>query len=244
MKERLLQIVAVLSFAIVIGVNYLAAAGILNNTDTGAISDRYTNQLTPAGYAFAIWSLIYLGIAGYVIYQSLPSNGKNPVVSATRTPFIISCAANASWLFAWHYNLIPLSLVLMAVLFLSLAFLNLKVAAITGGPELVLVKAPFNLYFGWVTLATILNVTITLIYLGAEPFSTMGSIASASLILLAAIIGIFVRFSLSAFLYPIALAWGITAIAVKQSGNTPVVVAAAIAVIVLLFAALWGAVKD
>lgn len=244
MKDRLLQVLSVAAFICVLAFNYLAATGLLNDTDTGAISDRYSTQITPAGYAFSIWSLIYLGLLLFVIYQALPSNREKPLLVPIRMPFILNCAANCGWLVAWHYDLIPLSVVLMFTILGTLAYICVKLPGAQSVKDVLLVRAPFNLYFGWVTVAAIVNTSILLVYLGAEAESSFGSYSGAALILIAAVIGVFVRFRLNAFSYAMAIAWGLTAIAVKQSGDTPVVVAAAIAVIVLLFAALWGLVRD
>lgn len=244
MKERLLQIASVAAFVSVLIFNYLAATGILNDTDTGAISDRYPTQITPAGYAFSIWSLIYLGLLLFVIYQALPSKRSGGILEGIRTLFILNCAANCAWLVAWHYDLMALSVALMLTILATLAFISVRAKECRTTAEVLLIRAPFNLYFGWITVATIANITIFLVSSGFEPRTAFGSYAGAALILIASAIGVFVRFRLNAFAYAMAIAWGITAIAVKQSGNTPIVVAAALGVVVLLFVALWGLVRD
>ncbi|QQS41554.1 MAG: tryptophan-rich sensory protein [Acidobacteriota bacterium] len=244
MKDRLLQIASVAAFVSVLIFNYLAATGILNNTDTGAVSDRYPTQITPAGYAFSIWSLIYLGLLLFVVYQALPSNRLKEPLNSIRLPFIVNCAANCAWLTAWHYDLMALSVALMLTILVTLALISIRVSDSETPSLVLLVRTPFNLYFGWITVATIANTTIFLVSTGFEPKSAFGSYAGAALILAATAIGVLIRFRLNAFAYAMAIAWGITAIAVKQSGNTPVVVAAAVGVVVLLFVALWGAVKD
>ncbi|MCO6510141.1 MAG: tryptophan-rich sensory protein [Aridibacter famidurans] len=244
MKDRLLQIASVAAFVSVLIFNYLAATGILNDTDTGAVSDRYPTQITPAGYAFSIWSLIYLGLLLFVVYQALPSNRSKEPLKSIRIPFIVNCAANCAWLAAWHYDLMALSVALMLTILATLALISIRVSASATNSLVLMVRAPFNLYFGWITVATIANITIFLVSAGIDPRSNWGSYAGAALILAASVIGVFVRFRLNAFAYAMAIAWGITAIAVKQSGNTPIVVAAAAGVVVLLFVALWGVVKD
>lgn len=244
MTDRLMQFLAPAAFVVVLAFNYLAATGALNGTDTAAISNKYPTQITPSGYAFTIWSLIYVGLAAFSIYQAMPAARSNSALKPIRLLFVLSCAANAAWLVAWHFDLIPLSLVIMLILLAILALTCVRVSTIEGSRDILLIRAPFNLYFGWITVATILNATIALVALGTETGAGWGAYAGAGLIIAAAALGVFIRFFQNAFLYPIAIAWGVTAIAVKQSGNTPVVVAAAIAVIVLLFAALWGAVKD
>ena len=244
MNKRIMQLVTLAACVVVLVVNYLAGIGWINNTVTSAVSDRYLTQITPAGYAFAIWSLIYLGMAAFSIFQALPSKRDDKLVSSLRVPFLLTCLLNSSWLVAWHYDQIPLTIMIICGLLALLLLISLKASHISGGAEMLLVRMPFNLYFGWVTVATILNATILLVYLGYDSSSAYGPALGAALIVIATVLGVFVRFKLNAFAYPLAIAWAVTAIAVKQSGNTPIVVAAAVSVVVLLFVALWGAVKD
>jgi benzodiazapine receptor len=93
-------------------VNWLANALPLNGKDTGQLSDQYPILTVPAGYAFAIWSLIYLGLLGFALYQSLPSQRDNPRIARITPLFLISCLANVGWLFTWHYEILSLNLVL------------------------------------------------------------------------------------------------------------------------------------
>ena len=97
-------------------VNWLANALPLNGKDTGQLSDQYPILTVPAGYAFAIWSLIYLGLLGFAVYQSLPSQRDNPRIARITPLFLISCLANIGWLFTWHYEILSLNIVLILVL--------------------------------------------------------------------------------------------------------------------------------
>lgn len=245
MNEKVRQILVIVATAGVICVNYLAATGVVNGKTTGELSDKYMTQITPAGYAFgAIWSLIYLGLIAFSIYQALPANEDNRIFKRIRTIYIVNCLANCAWIYAWHYELIPLSILIMLVMLGTLAFINVVLIRADSTAEIVTAKVPFNIYFGWITVATILNATITLVYFGIQFPENTASILGAILILVATAIGVFLRFKISSFFYPIAIAWGLTGIAVKQSGDTIVVVASAIGVISLLIAALAGFVKD
>lgn len=128
----------------------------------------------------------------------------------------------------------------MLVILLTLIFINSKLIETDTIVETIITKVPFNLFFGWITVATILNASIALVYFGVKFPPTATSVLGAILILIATAIGCFVRFKLTASFYPIAIAWGLTAIAVNQSGDTIVVVACAIGVITLLLSALAG----
>jgi hypothetical protein len=95
-------------------------------------------------------------------------------------------------------------------------------------------QAPFGLYFGWVTAASIVNFVVLLAFLGVKMLPTAENILASALILAAAVCAVIVRIKLWNFFYPLAVAWALTAIAVKQSGHTAIVVSAAVGVVICL----------
>lgn len=234
MTERLKQILVVAATMGVIFVNWQARSGNIGNTTTGEISDKYPTFITPSGYAFAIWSLIYFGLVLFSIYQFLPAQRSNSRLRKIRTMYILSCAANYAWLYAWHYEMILFSLFWMFVLLGSLAFINVNLQNTKSVAETVLARVPFNLYFGWVTAATIINFTVTLLFFGVRASDSVTTILACLLIVAAAVLGGIIRFKLNAAAYTLAILWALTAIAVKQSGKTAIVVVCAFAVIALL----------
>ena len=236
MQDKLQQFLVIVATVGMIILNWLAKVGILGGIETGAISDKYPTHITPAGFAFAIWGLIYLGMLAFSIYQALPSNaGKYRDV---RRIYILSCVANGAWLYTWSQEMMIVSLGIIVVLLISLALINIKLPVSETKGEYWLTKFPFGLYFGWVTAATILNATITLISLGIDFPETTTILIGAALMLIAAALGALVRWKLKNYFYPLAVAWALTAIAVKQSGQTLIVTACAIGVIICLVAAI------
>lgn len=236
MNDKIQQILVIIATVGMIVFNWLAATGILGGIETGAISDKYPTRITPAGYAFSIWSLIYLGTVAFSIYQALPSQRER--FRGLRRIYIISCLANCAWLYFWHQDSIAICLLVILILLGTLAFINSKLKFTDNYAEFWLVKFPFGLYFGWVTAATILNATIFLVYLNIKVPNTTAVVLGAALILIAAALGVIIRWQLRNYFYPLAIAWALTAIAVKQSGQTLIVAAAAVGVIACLLAAL------
>ncbi len=220
----------------VIAFNFLAATGRLNGVDTGAISDKYPTPVTPAGYAFSIWTLIYIGLIAFSIWQLLPANRAR--FANIRSFYILSCALNCGWLYMWHTDQIAICSLLLFLLAVTLFFINLYLKRKEGMGDYWFVKAPFGLYFGWVTAATLVNFAILLVYWRVELSEVAWVITSVVLILVAAAFGVLFRIRLNNYLYPLAIAWAVAAIGVKQSGNTAVVVASAIALIACLIAVL------
>lgn len=236
--ERLKQFLVIVATGGVILINYFAAVGYINGVTPDLISDKYSTFITPAGYAFAIWSLIYLGLITFSIFQALPSNTENPRFKNIRTIYIANSAANCFWIYLWHYEMILASLAVMFFLLATLVLINVGLRKSESMAETWLAQIPFSLYFGWVTVATILNFSIALVFLGVKTSESISIILSSILIIGAAVLGILIRFKLALFAYPLAIAWALTAIAVKQSGRTAIVVCAAFGVIALLVSAL------
>ncbi len=96
-----------------IAVNALANALPLFGRSTGEVSDTYPTLFTPAGYTFSVWGVIYLLLAGFVIYQALPRSASNPRLVAARPLFVLSSVLNALWLVSWHALAITVSELLM-----------------------------------------------------------------------------------------------------------------------------------
>ena len=236
MNERLKPILVIVATVGMISVNWMAAKGYINNVTPEIISDKYPTFITPSGFAFAIWSLIYLGLIAFSIYQALPKNDAR--FRPIRSIYILSCVANCAWIYFWHYEMIPVCLAVIFVLLGTLVFINLNLRNSDSAAENWLARVPFGLYFGWVTVATILNFTIALVYLNVKFSDSTAIIAASLLIVSATILGIIIRIKLSIYTYPLAIAWALTAIAVEQSGKTLIVFAAAFGVIASLVATL------
>lgn len=234
-QDRMRAILVLVATIGTIVFNGLAAAGYINGVTPEVISNKYPTILTPAGYAFSIWSLIYVGMIAFSIYQLLPNNLLR--FRSIRTIYIVSCVFNCAWIYFWHREQIGVCLVLILVLMLTLLLINVKFKE-PGSLRMALVtKAPFGIYFGWVTCAAIVNFAVFLAYAGVTMSSRTSAIFGCICIAVAAGFAIVVRWRLANYLYAIAVAWALTAIAVKQSGNTPIVIAAAFGAVTCLVTA-------
>ena len=166
-----LQFANIAGFLGTIVVNYLANALPIAGKSTGELSDLYPNLFTPAGFTFAIWGVIYLLLTLFVIYQAkdIHKLNKDPVVEKVGGWFFVTCLANMGWIFAWHYQAVGLSLVFMLILLVSLIFIYLRLdigrARVTK-MERYLVHLPFSVYLGWISVATIANVSAFLVGTG------------------------------------------------------------------------------
>jgi translocator protein len=238
MKEKIRQILVPIATSGVIFVNYLAAAGKINNVSPEVISDKYPTIITPAGFAFSIWGLIYFGMIAFSIYQLLPAQTENQRLRQIRTVYILNCAANCAWIYLWHHEVIVGAFGVICLLLATLVFISVKLRNAESTAETWLAKIPFSIYFGWVTVATILNFSIALVYLGLGSSGTTEQIFGAILAGIAVVLGVLIRFKFKLYAYPLVVAWALTAIAANHGGATIIVVTCAIGVIILLIASL------
>jgi translocator protein len=234
--EKLKQVFVIIATILTIFVNFLAANGYIGGVTPQVISEKYPTFVTPAGYAFAIWALIYSGLIIFSIYQALPKQLAK--FEAVRTGYLVSCFANCLWIYFWHHEQILPSLFVMFLLLGSLVFVNTKLIIVETSGDRVFVKAPLNVYFGWVSVATIINFTIALLANGVQ-FSDLISVRIAcGLVVIVTLLGIVIRWKLRNFLFSLVIAWALTAIAVKQNTQTMLILFAAFAVIISLITSL------
>lgn len=239
MRSKILrQSVNGLAVVATIAVNGLANALPLNGQTTGEISDRFQVYFVPAGYVFSIWGLIYLGLAAFTIYQALPAQRDNPRLSRVGYLFALSGGANIAWLFLWHYERFPLTLIAMISLLvlLILIYLRLKIGrAAVPAAEKWFVHLPISIYLGWITVATIANVTSVLDYLSWSGWGISPETWTVIMLTIGTGIGLAVGFTRHDIAYMVVIVWAFAGIAVKHAA-TPMVAGAA-----WLMAAVVGA---
>ena len=161
------KIIIIMAYLFMVTMNILANAIPLNGINTGQVSDLYENLFAPAGYTFSIWGLIYFLLFIYVIDHFLDKDYKEKANISTY--FIISSIANGLWILTWHYDYIGLSLVFMVVILLSLIKIRSEIDKNPPARHKIFQrKIPFSVYFGWITVATVANVTVLLVSLGFE----------------------------------------------------------------------------
>lgn len=237
--ERVKQLLVILATLGVVVVNYFAAAGSINDTTPQQISEKYPSLLTPADYALSIWGLIYCGLVIFSFYQALPSQTANARFKSIRPLYLVSCAANCAWIFLWHHERIRAALAVIFLWLGLLALINSRLRNKRDPAETWAARVPFGLYFGWLTVAAVLNFTIALISSGVDASPLTASISASILVVTVTIFGIVIRLKLSTAAYSLAIAWALTAIAVKHGGETTLLFCAAFGVIALLIAAIF-----
>jgi benzodiazapine receptor len=228
-QDRMRSLLVIVATVATIIFNGLAATGYVNQISPAEVSAKYPTVLTPAGYAFTIWTLIYVGLIAFSIYQALPSNLSR--FRPVRSLYIVSCLLNCVWIYFWHREQIGICLAVILTLCVSLWFIRYKLKPFDSPGDVWLVNTPFGIYAGWVTAAAIVNFLVLLTYLRMGLSASGENLLAVTLIAVATGAAVIARITLRDFFFPLAVAWALTAIAVKQSGNTAIVVATAVGVV-------------
>lgn len=254
-KGMTVKFVTGITFALMVGVNALANILPINGIGTGEVSDSYPNLFAPAGITFAIWGVIYLLLAGYTLYQfglfRKGGNGaKEDLYRSIGIVFTISSLANSYWIFAWHYRRLALSLVLMVVILVCLIVINVKTHQTDlTRTEKLFVRLPFSVYFGWITVATIANVTTLLVANGWRGSFLPESVWTI-LVIIGLLIGAVTMIRHRDIPYGLVIVWAYGGILIKHtaeegfSGDYPAIIMVTAACIVLLLLGMFKLLSD
>ena len=243
-SDTLAQIAVVVSFVFTLTMNTLAVTLPLFGRSTKEISDSFPSFFTPAGYVFSIWSVLYLTQIVFAIYQALPAQANNSRIRAVRYPFIAACLFNGFWIIAWHGLIVPLSMALMLGLLASLivAYNKLEIGR---SPDVSpadrwLVRLPFSLYLGWITVATVANAVSLFLNLNWNGFGISAQVWAAVLVLIAAGFGVAFSLSRRDVGYNMVLLWAFGGIYVAQSSSSLIVWSLVLGVILILVAIVFS----
>lgn len=207
----------VLFFLAMIAVNILAETLPLAGVNTRELSQRYFTMLTPAGYAFMIWSVIYILTGCTVIYLFRHQDVEQSFQRRFAFWFAASCLMNISWLILWHYEFLILSFLAMVLLLSSLVAIYRLTRGIlhpTRG-ETWFVRLPFSLYLGWICTATLVNLQVVLEH-AIPDLQVPSKIVAISLIIVGLLAVILLSTRNRDGVLPLPLAWGLIAIAVNH----------------------------
>lgn len=206
-----LKILNAAAFLFTVTINALANILPFNGLQTGDVSKLYSNLFTPAGFTFSIWGVIYFLLAGFVLYQfGMFGSTANELIRKISPYFLVSCLANAAWLFAWHYKLLFLSVILMFLLLFCLAKIVgiIQASGSLTKREQIFIKIPFSIYFGWITVAAIANVAAFLVSIGWNGWGISPEIWTVIAIFLGLLITGEIMLKNGDIAYGVAAMWG------------------------------------
>ncbi|MGD0645697.1 MAG: TspO/MBR family protein [Candidatus Bathyarchaeia archaeon] len=239
LNVNLLRFGNIAAFIITLAINGLANTTVLNGRTTAQVSNLYLTLVTPAGYVFAIWGVIYALLLAFIVYQTLPRQKEKPFQKQIGALFILSCLSNCIWLFLWQYNFITISVVVMFALLATLvaiySHLNIGKAKVSV-KEKLLVHLPFSVYLGWITIATIANIASALTFVNWNSFGLSPQIWAETMLIAALVITLSVIVKRRDIAYSLVIVWALAGIAVKQNTTQNIATTVEIAILVILIA--------
>ncbi|MEJ2595051.1 MAG: hypothetical protein P8100_07980 [bacterium] len=240
MKQYILLTLNTLTLILTLIVNFLSGSGAIGGKTIGEVSAQNETLVTPAGYAFSIWGIIYLLLIAYVSYQWYDwiRHKSDHELKKANVWFMLSNVFNSSWIYFWLNGYLGLSVIVMFMLLVSLIILTIRLRLETwDAPVRIIffVWWPICIYLGWIIAASVANTAIYLKSIPWEGFGIPENIWAVVMIIIAALIYIFLIFTRNLREAAGVGIWAFVAIAVKQKGTYPEVVVTAVIMSVILF---------
>ena len=230
-----MKIINLIMFGLMVVMNYLANALPINDKTTGELSAQYPNLFVPAGITFSIWGVIYLMLLIFCFIQFRSEN--KPIVEAIGWAFAISCFLNALWIIAWHYEMLPLSLIIMLGLLAALVYINIQLR----NEPIGITKAAFGIYLGWICIATIANVTALLVNYN---WGGTGVTWAITMIFIGLVITALTLYRLNNPLLGLAVIWAFIGIIINRQDDYPsIAISALVAIIIMSVVTVWTFMK-
>lgn len=235
-----LRLLNILAFLFTIVVNGLAGSTtIIGGTNTAQVSDANPTLITPAGYVFSIWGIIYILLGVFVIFQALSSEKGKEYQKRVSWLFVLSSLFNIAWLFLWQFEYLSFSVILMFLLLATLIaiYLRLNIGMSTASlREKLAVHLPFSVYLGWITIASIANVATTLVSVNWDGFGISQETWATLIIIIALVLTLLVIATRKDIAYGLVIIWALVGIAVKQSENLRIAMIAEVSAVLIAVA--------
>lgn len=210
--------------------NYYLNAKPISGKTIGDVSNQYPTLITPAGYAFSIWGIIYLSFIIYAIVQVLPSQQRRQVYNQLTWPLIATSILSITWLISFSLEYIALSVLIISGMLLTAIILFGKAKqAVFRNEARFWVAIPFALYIAWLSVATIVNTSVWLKDMGWQGGALGESPWTIGMLGVILVLSIVISYIFRDIVYPLVIAWATVAIYVaRQNENESVVATAAL----------------
>jgi hypothetical protein len=236
-SSALLRWLNMAAFLAVVFVNGLAGSTtLIGGKATAQVSDVNPTLITPAGYVFSIWGVIYVLLGVFVVFQVLPSEKGREFREKVGWLFIISSILNIVWLFLWQFEYLALSVIVMFLLLATLILIYLRLEIGKSKVQLrekIAFHLPFSVYLGWITIASIANVAATLVSVNWDGFGISQETWAIIIVIIALLIAMLVALTRKDIAYGLVVIWALLGIAVKQSLNQNIVITTEVGTITL-----------
>ena len=238
-RDLVRQISNVVAYVVTLVANGMAVALPLNGNTTAELSDRFPVLVTPSNYVFTIWTLIYLLLGAFAIYQALPRMRRDPDLRAIGYLPVLAGALNTLWIFLWHFEVFAATVPVMLALLVTLSVIHVRLRGVRSGTgaKRWLLGLPFSVYLGWITVATIANISQMLYWAGFRGGPLSEDAWAVIVLATGTIIAAVMLLRESDWAYALVIVWAFVGIAAKQTAAAAVWGAALGAIVVLVLIA-------
>lgn len=215
---RLLLLLCALAMPVVSWFSQRGAFG----PDNGTISDRYPTLLVAAGYAFAVWGLIFLLDVVFGIWQARPRQRDDATLARIRPAAAAGFALTAVWMPIFSQQLFWLALLVIWSSLACLLYCAIVLSRETSRPPGMTPWAwlPLSLHAGWLSLAAFLNTAQVVVAYRLLPTDDMLAWSLALFAAAAALLLVANQRMRGNPVYAAVALWGLAAVYVKQSQST------------------------
>ena len=247
-KQQLLSLLNLMSVILAVGVNYYSQMYKINGNTVSEVSDKYSNLFTPAGYAFSIWGLIFMGMlifAGYQFYLTYSKGLTMNFISQGGGWFALANLGNAAWIVAWLYDYTLLSVGIMILVLISLikVILNTKMELWFAPLKTILFAWwPISIYAGWISVATIANIAAYLVKIGWDGAPLTPFIWTIIMIVVATFLNVLIIYYRNMREFALVGVWALVAIHINHMDDMPLIAIPAMfgALLILIYALYHG----
>ena len=188
----------------------------------GEVSAKYPTPLTPAGYAFSIWGLIFLGLGLYAVWQLLPAQRRHVLPDAVARPLAVAGAATSAWVVLFAHEQIGLSVLTMLVILGALMLTYGRARAqVLAHAAPAWVSIPFALFLGWIAVATVINLTLGLREVTGPVAPELADYGAYALLLVIVGLGLGLSSAFQERTFPLVLAWALAGIWLARLRDNP-----------------------
>lgn len=225
--DRLWLYIALSAFVVILVVNGLAGGTtLLGGVQTAEVSDIYGNLFAPAGFTFSIWGVIYvlLGVfmaRSFGLIKTTKPQLKNKEMNDLVALFTVSSLLNAAWLLVWQFQYLTLSVAIMVCLLVILTKIMqlLRTQKMSLG-DYACIRVPFSVYLGWISVATIANITSWLVSIEWDGFGVPDATWMVIVLIVGALIGVIKSIANRDPVYGMVFIWAYVGILYKHMSSS------------------------
>jgi hypothetical protein len=225
MKTRLLAIMNLIALGFQILLSYLVQVKSFSTQDVGQVSAKFDTVFTPAGITFAIWGLIYTSLFAFCLFHLYKSFSKGSSCQVNQDTqnigwlFVINNISTGFWLIAWVNEQLLVSVVLMMIQLFTLIRISIK--AHISNPDrsvqtVILTQFPLSIYFGWICIASIANISAWLKFTGWNGMGISESFWVIILIGIATLLSLFIILVRRNLPFGFVILWALYGIVLKR----------------------------